>query len=145
MATFGERLRELRNERGLKQAEVGAIVGVSFNTISKWETGEREPDTKNKKGEENFDPNEVYYTLAQFFDVPMLYLIGVSDDRTWHVLSDEEAADVADEEEREIQQHMLKLYQDLSPEMQEVVRITLTTMWKTDHQRGMLRSQQEGE
>lgn len=87
----------------------------------------------------------MYYTLAQFFDVPMLYLIGVSDDRTWHVLSDEEAADVADEEEREIQQHMLKLYQDLSPEMQKVVRITLTTMWKTDHQRGMLRSQQEGE
>ena len=145
MATFGERLRELRTENGLKQADVAAAIGVSLNTVSLWEKGTREPDTKNKKGEENFDPNEVYYKLAALFDVPLVYLVGVSDDRTWHVLSDEEAAAAADAEEKEILDHMLELYQDLSPEMQEVVKITLTTMWRTDQQRGKLRSQQEKE
>ena len=52
---------------------------------------------------------------------------------------------IVDAEEKEILNHMLELYQDLSPEMQEVVRITLTTMWRTDQQRGKLRSQQENE
>ena len=143
MATFGERLRELRNERGLKQAEVGAVVGVSYNTISKWETGEREPDTKNKKGEENFDANKVYYTLADFFEVPLLYLLGASDDRRWGRLSDEEAAAVFEAEEKEMEDQMLKLYQDLSIDMQEVVRSIVATLWKTEKQRGQLQSQQE--
>ena len=142
MATFGERLRELRTEKGLKQSEVGDIVGVSYNTISLWERDEREPDTKNRKGEEKFDQNKVYYSLAEFFEVPLPYLLGVSDDRRWDRLSDDEAAAVAEEEEEELAEHMLKLYQDLGTEMQEVVRGIVATLWKTEKQRGRLQSQQ---
>ena len=37
------RLREARTERGLSQAELAALVGVSRNTISSIETGQFNP------------------------------------------------------------------------------------------------------
>ena len=36
---IGERLLKLRKEKGLSQEEVANILGVSRQTISKWETG----------------------------------------------------------------------------------------------------------
>ena len=143
MATFGERLRELRTEKGLTQSEVGDIVGVSYNTVSLWERDVREPDTKNKKSEENFDANRVYYSLADFFEVPLPYLLGASDDRRWDRLSDGDAAAAAEAEEKELADHMLRLYQDLGTEMQEVVRSMVATLWKTERQKGRLQGQQE--
>lgn len=40
------RLRELRNKIGLTQEKLSLKVGVSQNTISQWETGERTPKTE---------------------------------------------------------------------------------------------------
>ena len=40
------RLREARTERGLSQAELAALVGVSRNTISSIETGQFNPTAK---------------------------------------------------------------------------------------------------
>ena len=37
MATFGERLRELREERGFTQPELAEALGVTTNTIFVWE------------------------------------------------------------------------------------------------------------
>ena len=57
------RLREARTEKGLSQAELAAMVGVSRNTISSIETGQFNPTAKlalvlcialNKKFEELF-------------------------------------------------------------------------------------------
>ena len=40
---FAARLRQLRIERGLSPTQLGAIVGVSTRTISRWESGDGEP------------------------------------------------------------------------------------------------------
>lgn len=36
-------LRRKRKERGLTQAELGRILGVSFQAVSQWERGETTP------------------------------------------------------------------------------------------------------
>ncbi len=41
---FGETLKRLRKESGLTQEELGGFLGVTFQTISKWELGETYPD-----------------------------------------------------------------------------------------------------
>ena len=45
--TFSEKLLQLRKERGLSQEELGAKLGVSRQTISKWELGSALPDAVN--------------------------------------------------------------------------------------------------
>lgn len=45
MSEIGIRLREIRRERGLDQGAFGALGGVNRNTQSKYESGERSPDT----------------------------------------------------------------------------------------------------
>lgn len=37
MATFGERLRQLRQQRGLLQQELADRVGVSQGAVARWE------------------------------------------------------------------------------------------------------------
>ncbi len=41
---FGEKLKEMRNERGMTQRELAEALHVSFQTVSKWESGINEPD-----------------------------------------------------------------------------------------------------
>ena len=38
MSTFGERLKELREEAGLTQEELALDIGVTKNTVYRWET-----------------------------------------------------------------------------------------------------------
>ena len=42
-----ENLYQFRKEKGISQEELGNIIGVSRQAISKWETGERVPDINN--------------------------------------------------------------------------------------------------
>ncbi|EPZ41269.1 helix-turn-helix domain-containing protein [Alicyclobacillus acidoterrestris] len=64
MNTFGERLRELRNKRGLSAKETGAIFGLAQSTISGYESGDRQPD---------FD---TVLAIAKYFGVSTDYLLG---------------------------------------------------------------------
>jgi len=41
---YGERLKQLREAAGLKQSDVAAVVGVSSQAVSKWETNKSAPD-----------------------------------------------------------------------------------------------------
>ena len=43
---FGNFLHELRTRRGLSQYQLGALVGVSFQAVSKWENGTSKPQSK---------------------------------------------------------------------------------------------------
>ncbi|MEC5425411.1 helix-turn-helix transcriptional regulator [Virgibacillus sp. C22-A2] len=70
MITCGERLRELRKERGLSAKELGEIIGVNERVLTYYETNERQP---------RFD---MLIKLADFFDVSMDYLFGRTDCRT---------------------------------------------------------------
>ena len=44
MVKFTERLKALRNEKHLSQAELAKELKVSQRSISSWETGFRQPD-----------------------------------------------------------------------------------------------------
>ncbi len=45
MNTFGEFLFALRKEKGMTQAELAEMLGVTNKAVSKWETGEAMPET----------------------------------------------------------------------------------------------------
>lgn len=61
----GLRLRELRTQRKMKQSDLAKIMGVAPNTVSTWETGDRDPNGEDLK------------KLAVYFDVSLDYLMGV--------------------------------------------------------------------
>ena len=64
---FSERLRELRLERDLKQAEIALAMLVSATTVSRWELGKDEPDFL------------TLVKLAKYFKVRTDYLLGLED------------------------------------------------------------------
>lgn len=69
MVTFGQRLRQLREQNGFVQKQLANFLGVSESTIGKYENDQRtpSPDTITK--------------LATKFDVSTDYLLGVSNER----------------------------------------------------------------
>ena len=62
--TLGQKLKELRFEKDLTQKELADKLHVSFQTVSKWENGENEPDISTLK------------ELAALFNCSVDYLIG---------------------------------------------------------------------
>lgn len=64
MGTFGQRLKELRNERGISQNELSKHIGVSKSSVNMYERDEREPGF------------ETLEAIADFFNVNMDYLLG---------------------------------------------------------------------
>ena len=42
--TFGTRLQQVRKAAGLSQEQLGELVGMSRQAVSKWETGQAAPD-----------------------------------------------------------------------------------------------------
>lgn len=66
MATMGQRIKFLREEREYTQEQLGAMIGVSKSTIGMYELDKREPD------------KEKLETIADFFNVDMDYLYGKS-------------------------------------------------------------------
>lgn len=61
---FGERLKSLRKEKGLKQEELAKVVGCTQRKISYMERGATEPDL------------QTLLKLADFFGVTIDYLCG---------------------------------------------------------------------
>ncbi len=70
MASFAERLKELRELRGLTQEQLAAAIGVARATIGGYEA-------PSKHREPEFD---IVMRLAAFFGVSTDYLLGKSDD-----------------------------------------------------------------
>lgn len=67
MEKFAERLKELRNEKGLSQAQLAKATGLSHTALVYWETEQRVPNAK------------AVVILAKFFGVTTDYLLGVED------------------------------------------------------------------
>ncbi len=61
----GERLKDLRKDRGLTQKQFAEIMGVSENSISLYERNETTPD------------DEMKIKIAKFFNVSLDYLLGI--------------------------------------------------------------------
>ena len=68
---FGSRVLEQRTKLGLKQAELGAKVGLSHKAISTIESGKRSTSL------------DKLVELAYTFRVSTDYLLGITDDPTW--------------------------------------------------------------
>ena len=62
------RIKELRNQKRIKQTELAKILSVAPSTLSYWERGEYEPS------------NETIIKLASFFETTTDYLLGNTDD-----------------------------------------------------------------
>lgn len=58
------RLKELRKKKGVSQQKLAMDLNVNQNTISRYETGEREADYK------------TLIMIADYFDVSIDYLLG---------------------------------------------------------------------
>lgn len=43
------RIKEIREEQGIKQKELAAMIGIAPNTLSQYESGKREPDIETVK------------------------------------------------------------------------------------------------
>ena len=63
------RLAELRRARGISQLKLALDLSMNQNTISRYETGEREADYK------------TLIRLADYFDVSLDYLLGRSNEK----------------------------------------------------------------
>ena len=69
MAERYERIRNLREDSDLTQAEIGKIVNVPQRTYAYYESGER------------MIPPQVLVALAQFYHVSVDYLLGLTDQK----------------------------------------------------------------
>ncbi len=61
------RLREIRNSKGISQLKLAMVLNTTQNTISRYETGEREPGIKE------------LIRLADYFQVSVDYLLERTD------------------------------------------------------------------
>ena len=64
---FGERLKELRLDRNLKQKDIAKEMHVSTPTVTRWERGVQEPDFL------------TLALLASYFKVTTDYLLGIEE------------------------------------------------------------------
>lgn len=61
--TLGQKIKKLRTDKNLPQKDLADQVHVTFQTVSKWEKDENEPDLATLK------------TIAKLFDVTLDYLV----------------------------------------------------------------------
>ena len=80
---FSERLRELRQNKGLSQSQLAYALNISKSAISMYELGKREPDL------------ETLECMADYFNVDINYLVGKEDGSMYYL--DPEAAEIAQE------------------------------------------------
>ena len=67
MNSFGNRLKELRVEKGLSQDQLAKNVGLTHTAIGLWELGKRIPNLN------------AVIELAKFFGVTLNYIAGIED------------------------------------------------------------------
>ena len=68
MKNFGNRIKEIRIDKNLTQAQLGKILNVRNTTISAWEQDIAEP------------PYETLKKICIIFDVTADYLLGLEDE-----------------------------------------------------------------
>lgn len=68
MENFGVRIRELRKERGITSYEMAERLGISRNTLTNWERGEKEPHAI-----------EILEEMAKVLQVPLENLLAGKD------------------------------------------------------------------
>ena len=70
MKTFSEKLLELRRREGLSQEQLADRLGVTRQSVSKWESGAAAPELTK------------LVALSELFSVSVDYLVGLTDEAT---------------------------------------------------------------
>lgn len=65
--TLADRLRKVRREAHLTQAEMADALGIRLSSWSSWESGHNRPD----------DPVAVAMLIESHFDVPAAWVLGL--------------------------------------------------------------------
>ena len=81
--TMGERIKQLRKEKGMTQTDLAQTLNVTKGTVSTWETNSRVPGF------------ETLTALCDLFDRRMDYIMGRSDDATPTTQNEDEMEDLA--------------------------------------------------
>ena len=68
---LGERLKELRVEKGISQKNLAEIFNIARSTLSQYESNQRTPS------------DEIKVKLSEYFNVSLDYLLGKSDIRNY--------------------------------------------------------------
>jgi len=95
--TMGERIKQLRKEKGMTQTDLARELNVTKGTVSTWETNSRTP------GFETLD------AMCDLFQRRLDYIMGRSDDATPAVLDEQAQADLAlSQVEEDLTEYALK-------------------------------------
>ena len=98
----GNRIKLLREEKGLKQDELSKILGVSPSAIGMYERDEREPN------------DDITLKLAEFFNVTTDYLLGKSDNRNIENIRDNFKIELSTKEYKNITDEQKKQIEDFA-------------------------------
>ena len=130
MATFAERLRELRKEKGLNQTQLAEAIHTTFGTVSIWERGVREPEMSTLK------------KLCEFFGVSLPYMWGESDDRH-EPLRTEQLDNYSENKHDDLLNDMI-MFSELGDESKSVVSSMIRLLYQADSARKQLVEPSDG-
>ena len=103
---LGEKLKQLRKARNLKQDDIAHIFGISRGSVSNWEKGRRKPNIQQLE------------ELAKFYNISLDYFAEETKkdevvellDRARKILHDD---NVATEKKEKLYKEIMKLYLNL--------------------------------
>jgi len=94
---LGDKLKELREEKKLTQADLAKLLNISPSTIGMWEQNRRSPD------------NEALKKLADIFEVSIDYLLGRNNFRTSNTESE---IKLTEKDKKDIQKDLKNIMDD---------------------------------
>ena len=130
MATFAERVRELRKEKGLNQSQLAEALHTTVGTVSIWERGVRFPEITTME------------RISSFFDVSLPYLLGTAEGRQSQ--SDAEDRKVYSESAHDGLLNNMIVYSELGEESKAVVEKLIWALYEADKIRGLLIEPSDG-
>lgn len=80
---YGEKISRLRKSKGMTQEELGKVLNVTYQAVSKWERGESQPDF------------ETMSQIAKYFQVPLNYFVDGEPEQAQTPVQEEGAQAVA--------------------------------------------------
>lgn len=104
---FSERLQALRNENNMTQDQLAKMLNIKQQAVSQYEKGNALPK------------NEIIIKLVKIFNVPIGYIMGITDDRKHSDLSEDaikllEIYDSLPKEKKIISLELLRVLRDTS-------------------------------
>jgi transcriptional regulator with XRE-family HTH domain len=107
---IGERIKELRTQKGMTQQELAQIIGITYTSISYWESGKSKPDI--------FQIQK----LADYFNVTIDYIYGKDND-------DLESKLQNDKELRTLFRKAVDLNDEKKGKLNNILKASINALW----------------